>query len=92
MVRMDEDDDSIESYWEDIRFYPPEPVDPIIKLRAEDRVRKDIAEELGEDAYDYRHVSFESVHGGYGSHTGQQAGCYRDQGITRETSTHERSV
>jgi hypothetical protein len=53
------EDDDIESYWEDIRFYPPEPVDPIIQLRAEDLARKTIAEELGEDAYDFRHLPLE---------------------------------
>jgi hypothetical protein len=53
------EDDDIESYWEDIRLYPPEPVDPIIQLRAEDLARKTIAEELGEDAYDFRHLPLE---------------------------------
>jgi len=56
---MVEDEDDIESYWEDIRFYPPEPVDPIIKLRAEEQAREALAEELGEDAYDFRHLPFE---------------------------------
>ena len=39
--------DDIESYWEDIRFYPPEPVDPRIQLRAEDLARKDLVKESG---------------------------------------------
>ena len=40
-------EDDIESYWEDIRFYPPEPVDPRIQLRAEDRFKKELAKEAG---------------------------------------------
>lgn len=55
------DDDDIESYWEDIRFYPPKPVDPIIQLRGEDLFRKEIAESLGLSFEDVRHLSFEAV-------------------------------
>jgi hypothetical protein len=52
---MDNDTD-IESYWEDIRVYP---VNPIIQLRAEDMARKSIAEEMGVDPKDYSHVTFD---------------------------------
>ncbi len=52
-------EDDIESYWEDIRFYPPEPVDPIIQLRAEDLARKTIAEELGMDPKQFRGYTFD---------------------------------
>jgi hypothetical protein len=51
--------DDIEDYWEDIRFYPPEPPDPIIRLRAEEMARKAIAEELGVDVKDYIHIPFD---------------------------------
>jgi hypothetical protein len=53
------EDDDIDSYWEDIRFYPPDPVDPIIQLRAEDQVRKSIAEELGLTLEDYSSITFD---------------------------------
>lgn len=53
------EDDDIESYWEDIRFYPPDPVDPIIRLRAEDQVRKSIAEELGLNLKNYSRITFD---------------------------------
>lgn len=53
------EDDDIESYWEDIRLYPPEPVDPIIQLRAEDLARKTIAEELGMDPKQFVGYTFD---------------------------------
>ena len=48
--------DEIEDYWEDIRFYKP---DPIIQLRAEEMARKKIAEEMSVNVKDYSHVSFD---------------------------------
>ena len=50
--------DPIESYWEDIRFYKP---DPIIQLRAEDRFKAGLCREAGLSLEDVRHLSLDDL-------------------------------